>query len=124
MLAMPTFHTLRHARALAHVVLAWFVLSVGVAIAAPVVQPQSLILVCSVGGEVKLLSIGDDSSVVPAGHSLDCVLCLSLNAPPPSLVNLIDPRPITTSVEPVVIAARNAWRTASPLPARGPPLSL
>ena len=123
---MPAFQTTAQVRAFARLVLAWFVLSLGLAIAAPIVQPQSLTLVCSAAGEVKLQSTGnndDNGDIAPTGHTLDCVLCLALNAPPPATVDLQAPLPVAVSVQVIQTAARNAWRTAAPLPARGPPAS-
>jgi hypothetical protein len=118
---MPTLQTLRQARMLARVVLAWFVLSVGLAIAAPIVQPQSLALVCSAAGAVKLLPSGDEGSKLPSGHLLDCVLCLAMAAPPPVAPAMaIAVQPLAYALQGIP-AAHIAWRTASPLPARGPP---
>ena len=57
-----TLQTLRHANRLARLVLAWFVLSVGVAIASPWVHPQSMDMVCSSAGTMKLLVSGDDNT--------------------------------------------------------------
>ncbi len=61
-----------------------FVLSMGVAVAAPVLKPQALTLICTAAGSVKLVagadSPADNSDTgLPAGmqaHALDCVLCL------------------------------------------------
>ena len=44
---------LRHAHRLASFVLMWFVLSLSVAVASPVVHPQAVELVCSASGAVK-----------------------------------------------------------------------
>ena len=119
---MFAFQTTAQVRAFARLVLAWFVLSLGLAIAAPIVQPQSLTLVCSAAGEVKLQSTGSDSgNVAPTGHTLDCVLCLALSAPPPANADLSAPLPVAALGQAIQTAARNAWRTAAPLPARGPP---
>ena len=118
---MSTLQTLRQARMLARVVLAWFVLSVGLAIAAPIVQPQSLALVCSAAGAVKLLPSGSEGDTGPSSHSLDCVMCLALAAPPPAEQNLAAfQQPMAHALQGIP-AAHIAWRTASPLPARGPP---
>lgn len=46
---------LRPTRSLACLVLAWFVLALGVAVASPLVKPQSWQMVCSAAGTVKLL---------------------------------------------------------------------
>ncbi|QJW85595.1 hypothetical protein HK414_26955 [Ramlibacter terrae] len=75
-------HPLRSARFLARLVLAWFVLSLGVAIASPVVQPRGLDFIC-VGAGMKLLQTGDDGEAVPAS-GLDCPLCSTAAAPPPA----------------------------------------
>lgn len=121
---MSTLHTLRQARSIACWVLAWFVLSVGLAVAAPIVQPQSIALVCSAAGEVKLVSGTDDGSTAGTGHLLDCVLCLVLDAPPAVTVQVAAPvSPLAYALMPIP-AAHIAWRTASPLPARGPPALL
>jgi hypothetical protein len=119
--AMPALQTLRQARTLARAVLAWFVLSVGLAIAAPIVQPQSLALVCSAAGAVKLLPSGSEGDTGPNSHSLDCVMCLALAAPPPAEQNLAAlQQPLAHALQGIP-AAHIAWRTTSPLPARGPP---
>ncbi|OGB31102.1 MAG: DUF2946 domain-containing protein [Burkholderiales bacterium RIFCSPLOWO2_12_FULL_61_40] len=121
---MPTLHALRQARTLAHWVLVWFVLAVGVAVAAPLVQPQSSTLVCTASGAVKLLAGGDEGSVAPAHHTLDCVLCLALSAPPPAPVVVVAAVHALCHTPEGQPAAHTAWRTASPLPARGPPVAL
>lgn len=113
---------LSHARFLARLVLVWFALTIGVAIAAPVVHSSSLELVCSGSGAMKLLVKGDDGSTRPAGHTLDCPLCASMGAPPvaagsPGPVPLPACGPVET-----LLSTRIAARTAAPLPARGPPL--
>ncbi len=118
---MPALQTLRNTRTLTRAVLAWFVLSVGLAIAAPIVQPQSLALVCSAAGAVKLLPSGSEGDTGPSSHSLDCVMCLAMAAPPPANHNLAAPaQPLAHALQGIP-AAHIAWRTASPLPARGPP---
>ena len=121
---MPTqrlLQSLRQARALALGVLAWFVLSLGVAIASPVVQPQALTLVCSAAGAVKLVAGNDDGTAVASHHTLDCVLCLALGAPPAHAAGL-QTRLLAPSQAPALQrVAFVAWRTAAPLPARGPP---
>ncbi|MGV3493560.1 MAG: hypothetical protein ACO1OY_06800, partial [Ramlibacter sp.] len=61
---------LRRAAHLARFVLAWFVLSVGVAVAAPLVHPNGLQLVCG-GGVVKLVP-QDDDGTGGAQLTLDC----------------------------------------------------
>lgn len=113
---------LRHARFLARLVLAWFVLSLGVAIASPLVQPQSLELICASGGAMKLIVKNADGSAQERGHTLDCPLCASVAAPPPVAGPLtVAPSPLAQALQPLE-AAHIASRTAAPLPPRGPPV--
>lgn len=111
---------LRNAAFLARLVLAWFALSLGVAVAAPVVQPQGLDLVCAGGGAMKLLAKSDQGK--PAGsHTLDCPLCVCAVAPPPlatAAALAVRAAPLDA---PARIAAHVPTRTAAPPPARGPP---
>jgi len=124
---MPLLQRLRRFD-LARLVLAWFVLSIGVAVASPVVQPQSLELVCSAAGSIKLVVHADDGvhdaglHDAGAGH-LDCALCLPGGAPPPLALApaLPAPLPLGRALQPVE-AARIAAATAAPPPARGPPV--
>jgi hypothetical protein len=74
---------LRSARFLARLVLAWFVLALGVAVAAPVIHPKSMELVCASGGAMKLVVTSSDGTVSGEhGHTLDCPLCLTATAAP------------------------------------------
>lgn len=118
---------LRSARFLARLVLAWFVLALGVAVAAPMVQPQSMELICSTGGAMKLI-VKSAASQDPAdsgevrGHTLDCPLCATALMAPPIEVPMVSVQPSSLShaLQPVE-AARIAGRVAAPLPPRGPP---
>ena len=98
-----------------------FVLSLGVAIASPIVKPQAMELICSGAGIVKAVVHTDDGvQELGAGH-LDCPLCVLGGAPPvPSAVALPTLQPLGHAVQPIP-AARIAAATAAPLPARGPP---
>jgi hypothetical protein len=96
MFALQVFRSNRH---IARWVLAWFASACMVAVAAPIVAPQSSILVCSAAGEVKWVPVGAaesapqshsgfdagaDLGMLPGQHTLDCVLCLPWLAPPPA----------------------------------------
>ena len=118
---MTGMQTLRHARFLARLVLVWFALALGVAIASPLVKPQSTELVCASGGAMKLIVKSDDGKPVQSGHTLDCPLCATIGAPPP-LVQLpvAVPSALAQALLPIA-AAHIAGRTAAPLPPRGPP---
>ncbi len=117
---MAAMQSLRRARLLARLVLAWFVLSLGVAVASPIVLPQAMQLVCSASGAVKLVVSGADGSEAPTLHLLDCSLCVAIAPPPPSIAA------VSLSVQPhyaisPLPATRVAARTGAPLPPRGPP---
>ncbi|RYF33028.1 MAG: hypothetical protein EOO26_09535 [Comamonadaceae bacterium] len=120
---MPT--SLSHSRFIAligRVVLAWFVLSLGVAVASPVVKPQAMELVCSTAGAVKVIVQTDDGAQEMGSSHMDCPLCVLTGAPPPAtpLADVPAGQPLGRAVQPIP-AARLAAATAAPLPARGPP---
>ncbi len=118
MRAMPT---LRRAHLLARLVLLWFVLAIGAAVASPMVQPQSMELVCSGAGAIKVVVKGGDGTQAPAAHTLDCPLCLGLGAPPPVARAPAVPMQPQRQVPPLRAAVHIAQASAAPLPARGPP---
>lgn len=115
-------HRLRSAQTLARLVLVWFVLSLGVAVASPVVNPQAMELVCSGSGGIKVLVKTDDGAKPLGSHTLDCPLCASAGTPPPLAHTPAGPAPLLTHVLRPAAATHLAWRTAAPLPARGPPV--
>ena len=113
--------TLRRATALARWVLLGFVLSLGVAIASPIVNPQATQLICSASGGMKIIVTTADGSTEVASQSMDCPLCVSIIAPPPVLKSTVEPvQALSYALQPIP-AAIVAKRTAAPLPARGPP---
>jgi hypothetical protein len=112
---------LRNANLLARFVLVWFALSIGVAIASPIVKPQGMELICSGAGEMKLLVKTDDGTQPVSGHTLDCPLCASISAPPPVVCMTVEPFQPLAHVLQSTPAAHIALLTAAPLPARGPP---
>ncbi|SDD04778.1 Protein of unknown function [Variovorax sp. CF079] len=102
-------------------VLLWFALSLGVAVASPIVNPQAVELVCSSAGAVKMVVQTDDGAQELGMSHMDCPLCVLTGAPPPAAaVALPSPLPLAHAVQPIP-AARIAAATAAPLPARGPP---
>lgn len=115
-------HALRTSSLLARLVLAWFVLAMGVAGASPLVHPQALEIVCAAGGSMKVIVVGDDGQALEASpHTLDCSLCLAATVPPPEAhTALVLPQPLAHALKPEV-AAHIAALVGAPLPARGPP---
>ena len=117
---MERMQQLRHAIQLTRLVLVWFALSLGVAMASPIVNPHGMDLVCTSAGSVKLVVQGDDA-VAASSHTLDCPLCASISAPPPAFdTTLTQPAPLAYALQPIA-AAHIAALTAPPLPSRGPP---
>ena len=111
---------LRNAIQITRLVLVWFALSVGVAIASPVLNPKGVDMVCTGTGMMKLVVQGDDDSAASV-KTMDCPLCLSISAPPPAInAGLTPPSPLAHAMQPIA-AAHIAALTAPPLPSRGPP---
>lgn len=118
---------LRNARHVTRFVLVWFALSLGVAIASPLVKPQGMQLICSAAGTLKIVATTGDAATPDgpattlAGHTLDCPLCANVGAPPPlapAAFSATTPQayalPVPQTVHPVA-------HDGAPLPARGPP---
>ena len=114
--------TLRHFTFLSRLVLAWFVLSLGVAVASPLVHPQDTLLVCTGAGAMKVLVTADDGSTRELTPSaMDCPLCVPASAPPPvAQVAVVPFSPLAFALQSIP-RANIAARTAAPLPPRGPP---
>ena len=113
---------LRRSTFLARLVLAWFVLSLGVAVASPLVKPQDVQWVCSGSGMLKVLVSADDADGGDVTNAtLDCPLCLSAPVLPlPEAPSVAPVHPLAYALQGIP-AAILAARTAAPLPARGPP---
>ena len=102
--------------------LLWFMLSLGVAVASPIVHPQAMELVCSSAGSIKAVVQTDDGVQEVGASHMDCPLCLLTGAPPPSSAAAAFDLPLPLGrVLQSIPAARLAAATAAPLPARGPP---
>lgn len=113
---------LRNAHLIARFVLVWFALSVGVAVASPLVKPQAMELICSSAGVMKVLFTTDDGGRDAASPALDCPLCAATSAPPPPLARLSagPAQPLAYRPQGITVAPLAALM-AAPLPARGPP---
>lgn len=83
--------------------------------------PQAFEVICSGAGTIKLLVQTDDGTVEMGAMGMDCPLCSTPSAPPPTPVAaVLPPHPLAHALQPVE-AARIAAATAAPLHARGPP---
>ena len=111
---------LRCAKVLARFMLMWFALSIGAAIASPIIKPQAMELICSGSGAIKVLIKTDDGVKEARSHTLDCPLCACAATPPSTRARAEPSQPLAYLLRPVP-AAHIAWLTAAPLPARGPP---
>jgi hypothetical protein len=100
------------------------VLSLGVAVASPIVKPQDILMVCTGTGVMKVLLQADDGSVSEvSSNTMDCPLCAPMVAPPPVAHLAAEPaQPLAYALQ-AIPSAHIAARTAAPLPARGPPVS-
>lgn len=107
---------------LVRLLLAWFICALGVAAAAPMVQPRTMEIVCSAAAGAHLVVIDEDGKADPAGqHPLDCSLCLNVTAPPVAHADPAPaPQPLAHALQPLV-AAHIASLVGAPLPPRGPP---
>lgn len=88
---VEALRSLRTLRALVRWALALYVLCVGAAIAAPLFHSDTLTLLCSASGGVKLVQVDGDDVNAPSTetHLLDCVMCLPGGAPPPQASNIV-----------------------------------
>ena len=71
-------------------ILAWLVLSLGAATAAPLIQPQKMLdAVCSMGGALKLVLVADSAPGRSHAGSADlqCPQCLFGGAPVPAVAS-------------------------------------
>jgi hypothetical protein len=111
-------------RRLARLVLVWYVLFVGVSVVASTLQPQTMEVVCSSMGIMKLVVQGEDDDA-QMRSSMDCALCAHATPalPPPSATHLAHVSDARAHIVQRVPAAILLARTAPPLPSRGPPLS-
>ncbi len=113
--------TLRTAKTIACLVLAWFALFLGAAIASPSIQPVSVQMICAAGGGMKMVDTSAEGGVTKPGANMDCPLCASACVPPLKSSASFDPRsPLAYALQPLR-AAHIASTTAPPLPSRGPP---
>lgn len=114
---------LRNLDRVTRLVLVGFALSLGVAIASPLVKAQPLQLICSASGLLKLAIQGDDGANSASLHSLDCALCATGHAPPPAHRLRIELTPQAPQALQRLATASNAAFNAAPLQARAPPIS-
>lgn len=79
---MSALQTLRSSPWLARLALLWLVMTLGVAVASPMVNPQSELMVCSAAGMIKLTVNADGSVSATPSSEAHCPLCMVGGAPP------------------------------------------
>jgi len=107
---------------IARLVLVWFALFIGVAIASPILNPTETQMVCSSAGGMKMVPSGEEGAEAKLTANMDCPLCAPVVVPLQSGATTFDhASPLAHSLHPVA-AALIAALTAPPLPSRGPPV--
>lgn len=119
---MNPLHTLRNTPWLARLALLWFALTLGMAVAAPVLSGDKPVTLCTTGGMVKLV-LNDDGSTSSAPAALDCPLCAVGGAPAPVMLLPSEPPRALCHTRQGIPAAPVASLSSAPLPARGPPIT-
>ena len=109
---------------IARLVLVWFALFIGVAIASPILNPTETQMVCSSAGGMKMVPSGEEGTEGAEAKltvNMDCPLCAHVVVPFQSgSITFDHASPLAHSLHPVA-AAIIAAHTAPPLPSRGPP---
>ncbi len=107
---------------LIRLMLAWFVLTLGVAMASPIVAPKTMEMICSDGGTMRLIVVDKNGDAVEAGqHTLDCAMCLPASLPAVVVTRQVSQSPPLAYALTPIEEARIAALVGAPLPPRGPP---
>ena len=110
--------TLRRAHWITRLVLVWFALFIGAAVASPLVQGHDAQMVCSAMGGMKIVSPDTGDQPQPAG--MDCPLCMPTAAPAPVALATPSASGLAHALHPLE-SARLASLIGPPWQARGPP---
>ncbi len=117
---MTALQTLRNARWITRLVLVWFALFLGAAVASPLVKPGSTQMVCSTMG-MKLVNLdADEGTGATPDPGMDCPLCMPTAAPAPEALPTPLPNGLGHALHPLE-SARLASLIGLPWQARGPP---
>lgn len=119
---MSFLHSLRNTPWLAKLALLWFALTLGVAVASPLVNPQNELLLCTSAGMVKVVLNADGSVTTSPSAGANCPLCVVGGAPASFVRVAMAPVQPLGRVLQSIPAARIAAATAVPPPSRGPPV--
>ena len=119
--AMSFLHTLRNTPWLAKLALLWFAVTLGVAVASPLVNPQQELLICTSVGMAKVVLADDGSVTTNPVAQAHCPLCLTSGLPPSFVSLVFEPLLPLGRVLQSIPAARIAALTGAPPPSRAPP---
>ena len=72
---LTVMRAFRHITFLHRLALAWFMLSLGVGLAGPILQPKSIEIVFSSAGALKVIVHGGDGAQEQGSDSMDCAPC-------------------------------------------------
>jgi hypothetical protein len=118
---MSLLHTLRSSPWLARVALLWFALTLGAAVASPLVHPQSELTICSGVGMQKVVLNDDGTLTTSSVSGMSCPLCLVGGAPTQTATLTVAPMLSLGHVLHSTSGGRLGSLSAAPPPARGPP---
>ena len=123
--AMSLLQTLRNTPWLAKCALLWLALTLGVAVASPMVDPQEELVICTTAGMLKIKIHADGSLSSESSSEAACPLCVVGSALPLAFASAL-PEPVQAlaHVLPGIPAAHIAVATAAPPPSRAPPVTL
>lgn len=118
---MSILQTLRSARWITRLVLVWFALFLGAAVASPLLNSGSTQMVCSAMGGMKLVNVDADPDSPPtASLGMECPLCMPSVAPAPQAWVTPHPGGLAHALHPLE-SARLTSLIGPPWQARGPP---
>ncbi len=116
------FVTVPFLRLLVRLVLAWYVLFVGVSVFAAALQPKTMDVVCSTMGIMKVVVQGEGGDT-QVSTNMNCPLCAHATPalPPPTVAALVHVPDTRSHIVQRLPEAVLITSTAPPLPSRGPP---
>jgi Protein of unknown function (DUF2946) len=120
---IANMQNLRTSKLIAKLVLVWFALFLGSAIASTIIKPDGMQMICASGGLMKMVDASGEDDGLKAFANMDCPLCASVGAPPPPLTAYFEKLSALAHALHPIAAAHIASATAPPLPSRGPPHS-
>lgn len=113
---------LRKSLLLTRLVLAWFLLTLGIAVASPIVHPRAMQMVCASSGSIQVLILDENGQAEASlHHTLDCPLCVALTTPP-VYPDIRFEQPVLQAIALYALGSQHiAALLGAPFPPRGPP---